>query len=125
MQPYRPDKGRPSVQLPAGIKRRAGFIRGFCRGATANAALSRVHLGAQPVVDGPDPVGKADRHCGAVAQALRPHRVKGQMLVAVEHVEELLQASGKQHLLESRIDMRACKLRFVYQMIHGQPVETS
>jgi hypothetical protein len=91
----------------------------------AKAALSCVHLGAQPVVDGPDLVGQADRHRGAVAQALRSHRFKGQMLVAVEHVEELLQASGEQHLLESRIGMRARKLRFVYQMIHGQPVETS
>jgi hypothetical protein len=128
MQPYRPHKGRPSVQLPAGIKRRARFIRGFCPGATAKApltALSRVRFGAQPVVDCPDLVGKTDRHCGAVAQVLRPGRLEGQVLVAVEHVEELLQTSGQQHLLESRIGMRARKLRFVNQMIHSRPVATS
>ena len=131
MQPYRPKKGRPSVQLPAGIKRRAGFIRGFCPGATAKAAgialsgRGLVYVYAQSLVDRPDLVGKADRHRGAVAQALRARRLEGQVLVPVERVEELLQASGEQHLLEPRIVMRALKLCFANQMIHGQPVKTS
>jgi hypothetical protein len=123
MQPYRPKRaGRPFSSRPGSSGERALYAD-LAGAQPANAALSRIHFGAQPVVDGPDLVGKADRHRGAFAQALRSRRFKGQMLVAVERIEELLQASSEQYLLESRIGMRARKLRFAYQMIHGQPVE--
>src|ERR1700738_354019 len=122
MQPYRPQKGRPSVQLPAGIKRRGGFIRGFRRGATRKSAPNGYR--AAVLAHSRSSIARiwsARRTAiaGAVAQALRPRRFGGEVLVAVERVEELLQASGEQHLLESRIGMRARKLRFVNHMIHG------
>src|SRR3954447_6939650 len=107
MQPYRPKRaGRPFSSRPGSSGERALYAD-LAKAQPANAVLSRIHFGAQPVVDGPDLVGKADRHRGALAQALRSRRFKGQMLVAVERVEELLQASSEQHLLESRIGVRA------------------
>src|SRR5882672_3695053 len=127
MQPYRPQRaGRPFSSRPGSSGERALYAEfAGVQGAKApQTALSRRRFGAQLVVDRPDLVGQADRHRGALAQALRPGRLKGQVLVAVERVEELLQASGEQHLLEARIVMRARKLRFVNQWIHGEP-ETS
>ena len=122
MQPYRPQKGQAVRSAPGRDQAESGLYTRISSRRNPQKRperLSRRRPGAQPVVDRPDLVGKADRHRGAIAQALRPRRFEGEVLVAVERVEELLQASGEQHLLESRIGMRARKLRFVNHMIHG------
>src|SRR5258708_3165567 len=103
--------GRPFSSRPGSSGERALYadFAGVQGAKTLQTVLSGYRLGAQPVVDRPDLVGQADRHRGALAQTLRALRLVGQMLHPVEHVEELLQASGEQHLLEARIRVRARK----------------
>src|SRR5437879_568233 len=97
MQPYRPHRGQAVRSAPGRDQAESGvYTRILPRRNRKSGSRPRylaAVFGAQPVVDRPDLVGKADRHRGTVAQALRPRRFVGQVLVAVERVEQLLEAS--------------------------------
>ena len=63
---------------------------------------------AQSVVDCADHVRELDRHQRAGSQVLGAGRVRacGIMLEPMKGAEQLFQASGEQHLLETRIGAR-------------------